>query len=80
MLEIRALNNFGRWILMMVRIDLKEEGCCRIKVTAPLFYYGMKAINLSLESVFECYVETRIFLHLSEFFLMRGTGDVMSLP
>jgi hypothetical protein len=74
MLEVRALNNYGRWILVMISIDLKEEGGCWIKVTAPLYYYGTEVTNLTLESVFDCYVETRIWFHLSEFFLMRGTG------
>jgi hypothetical protein len=78
MLVVRALNNFGRCMLVMVRIDLKEEGCCRIKVTAPLFYYGTQVTNLTLESIFDYYVENRIWLHLSEFFSMRGTGELMS--
>ena len=30
----------------MVRIDMKEECCCRIKVTAPLFYYGMNQFSI----------------------------------
>jgi hypothetical protein len=59
MLEVRALNTFGRWILVMVSIDLKEGGCW-INVTAPLFYYGTDVTNLTLESIFDCYVETRI--------------------
>ena len=62
----------------MARIDLKEEGCCWIKVTASLFYYGTKVTNLTLESIFDCYVKTRIWLHLSEFFLMCGTGEGLS--
>ena len=78
MLEVRALNNFGRCVLVTARIDLKEEGCCWIKVTVPLFYYGTKVTNLSLESVFDCYVETRIWLHLSELFLMCGNGEGLS--
>jgi hypothetical protein len=77
MLEVRALNNFGRWLLLMVRIDLKEEVCCRMNVTTTLFYYGMKVTNLTLESVFDCYVETRMWLHQSEFFLKHSTREVL---
>jgi hypothetical protein len=75
MLEVRELNNFGKWLLVMLRIDLKNV-CCRMNVIAPLFCYGTKVTNLTLESVFDCYVETRMWLHQSEFFLKHSTREV----